>query len=170
MKRILFCLLLVLNFACDDGDLQIEILDFDDATIQVCDPVTAGEANLMFKLNSTEALILELPSGTIKNEATTETIESAVTTNGPTKVTYRTFNDNVSKTYFCSEIPLTTPTVVDEIIAEGGSVFITTVLSDDGNNYEHTIELIGISLITSDGSRITDLSISNFGKVSTPLE
>jgi len=170
MKRILFCLLSVVCIGCDDGDLQIETLDFDNATIQVCNPVTIDVANVLFKLNSTEALILELPAGTIKNEVTTEAIESNVGQSGPSKVTYRTFSDNVSNSYFCSEIPLTTPTVVEEVIAQGGMVFISTVLSEDGNNYEHTIELNGISLVTSEDNRITDLSINNFGKVSTPIE
>jgi hypothetical protein len=170
MKRLLFSLLLTLNFACDDGDLQIETLDFDNSTIQVCEPVAVDVANVMFKLNSTEALILELPSGTIKNEVTSERLESSVGASGPSKVTYRTFSDNVSNSYFCSEIPLTTPTVVDEVIAQGGKVFITSVLSADGNSYEHTIELSEISLVTSEDNRITDLSINNFGKVSTTVQ
>lgn len=157
-------------FSCDDGDLQIETLNFDSANIQFCNTVVANEPNLLFKLNATEALILQLPAGTIRNEPTTDPIQSIVSANGPSQIIYRTFSDNVTTSYFCSEVPLTEPTVVEEIIAEGGMVSITTVLSADGSNYEHTIELSEISLLTSENSRITDLSINNFGAVVTPLE
>lgn len=169
-KNLVFTFLL-LFISCDDGDLQIETLDFDSANIQVCDsnPVTANASNVLFKLNETEALILELPADAILNEVTTSDIERAVSTSGPTKVTYRTFSDRVTSDYFCSDIPLTTPTVIEEIIAEGGTVFISTVLSSDATNFEHTITLSGISLVTSENERITDLSINNFGTVTTAV-
>ena len=37
MIRCLFALLFCLFISCDDGDLQIEIIDFDDATIDFAD-------------------------------------------------------------------------------------------------------------------------------------
>ncbi len=169
MKKLLFCGLLMLCFSCDDGDLQIETLDFDSATIQNCDGITVDIANVLFKLNDSEALILELPSGSIKNEISEGAIEFAVTSSGPVKISYRTFSDTVSNTYFCSDIPVTTPEVVEEIIAQGGTVLITTTLNVDGVTYEHEIELSGISLVTSNDTRITDLSIDNFGTVTTVL-
>ena len=169
MKKSLFYGVLIFLFACDDGDLQIETLDFDNATIQNCDPISVETANVLFKLNSKEALILQLPNGSIKNEASEGPIGYLVTTSGPAKITYRTFSDKVSKNYFCTDIPLTTPTVLDEIIAQGGQVFITTVLNADEVTYEHTIELSGISLVTSTETRITNLSIDNFGTVTTTL-
>lgn len=158
---------LILFGACDDGDLQIETLDFDSATIQNCDPVSAETANVLFKLNTTEALILELPSGALKNEVSEGEVAYTVSSTGTTKVTYRTFSDDVSNNYFCSEIPLTEPTVLDEIIAEGGEVLITTTLNSDEVTYEHEIKLSSISLVTSTDTRITNLAIDNFGTVST---
>lgn len=169
MKKLLFYVFLMMIFACDDGDLQIETLDFDSATIQNCDPITVDVANVLFKLNETEALILELPAGSIKNEVSEEPIEYNVAAAGPAKVSYRTFSDTVSNNYFCSDIPLTTPVVAEEIIAQGGAVFITTALNADGVTYEHSIELSGISLVTSTDTRITNLSIDQFGTVTTVL-
>jgi len=169
MKKFLFYGFLMLFISCDDGDLQIETLDFDSVTIQNCDAITVDIANVLFKLNATEALILELPAGSIKNEVSEGVQEYSVASSGPTKVSYRTFSDTVSNNYFCSNIPLTTPDVVEEIIAQGGSLFITTVLNADGVTYEHTIELSSISLVTSNDTRITDLSINNFGTVTTIL-
>lgn len=169
MKKFFFYGILSLLLSCDDGDLQIETLDFDSATIQNCDPVAVDIVNVLFKLNSTEALILELPAGSIKNEVSETPIGYSVTASGPAKITYRTFSDNVSNNYFCSDIPLTSPTVLDEIIAQGGDLIITTVLNADEVTYEHTILLSGISLVTSTDTRITNLSIDNFGTVTTKL-
>ncbi len=172
MKKKLYLILCILFVACDDGDLQIETIDFDSTTIQTCDPVSTESNNLLFKLNSKEALILELPFGAITNEATDGSLEYDLATTDTARVTYRSFSDTVSSNYFCSSIPITSPTVIDEVTAEGGSVFITTVLSDDSLSYEHTIELSGISFVTSENERITDLSINNFGTVVTiiPIE
>lgn len=157
--------------ACDDGDLQIETLDFDSANIQVCDdsPIEANMTNVLFKLNDIEALILELPADALLNEVSATEIEHLVSSTGPAKITFRTFSDNVSIAYFCSEIPLIEPSVLEEVIAESGSVFITTVLSADASQYEHTITLGAISLVTSNNNRITDLSINNFGTVTTDV-
>lgn len=167
MKNILCLSLLFLAFSCDDGDLQIETIDFDSATIQNCDPVSVESANVLFKLNTTEALILELPNGAIKNEVSEESISYAVTVSGPATAIYRTFSDNVSQDYFCSDIPLTEPTVIEEIVAQGGEVLITTMLNADGVTYEHEIKLNTISFVTSDDTRITNLAIDNFGTVTT---
>lgn len=169
MKHILYLSLFVLLFACDDGDLQIETIDFDSATIQNCDPVSAEAANVLFKLNTSEALILELPNGAIKNEISDGTITYVVTEAGPAKATYRTFSDNVSANYFCSDVPVTEPNVVEEIVAQGGNVLITTILNADGATYEHEIQLNTISFVTSNDTRITNLSIDNFGTVTTTI-
>jgi len=169
MKNILCLSLLVFLIACDDGDLQIETIDFDSASIQNCDQISVETANVLFKLNSSEALILELPNGAIKNETSEGQVEYAVTVSGPAKATYRTFSDNVSTDYFCSDIPLTEPTVVEEIIAQGGKVLITTTVNDIGTTYAHEIQLSTISFVTANDSRITNLAIDNFGTVTTTL-
>lgn len=165
MRNTILLSLLILIVACDDGDLQIETLDFDTATIQNCDSVSAETANVLFKLNSSEALILELPSGAIVNEVSNKTYE--ITASGPAKSIYRTFSDNVTLEYFCSDIPVTEPTVIEEIIAQGGTVLINTTLNADEITFEHEIQLSSISFVTSNDSRITNLAIDNFGTVTT---
>ena len=158
--------LLCLFISCDDGDLQIETIDFDSASLDFCETETTTNSSIFFKLNATEALILELQTGVLKNEASEGQIESTVP--GQSQITYRTFSDNVTRGYFCDEIPPTTPTVLEEIAAQGGTVFITTVQNEaDTTMYDHTIEFSGISLINSKGERITDLSINDFGTIST---
>ncbi|MEX0289870.1 MAG: hypothetical protein AB3N14_12240 [Flavobacteriaceae bacterium] len=166
MRVLLALLTFSLLISCDDGDLQIETIDFDSASLDFCETETTTSSTVFFKLNTTEALILELQSGVLKNEASDGQIESTVP--GQSQITYRTFSDNVSRGYFCDEIPPTTPTVLEEISAQGGTVFITTVQNQtDTTMYDHTIEFSGISLINSKGERITDLSINDFGTIST---
>ncbi len=160
---------LCLFFSCDDGDLQIETIDFDSASIQFCESSTDISSTIFFKINTTEVLILELESGILENEASAETISSTVP--GQSSVTYRAFNDNVTSSYFCDDIPPTTPTVLEEILAEGGEVLVTTIQSEtDSTIYEHTIEFSGISFVNSKGERITDLSINSFGTITTQVE
>ncbi|MCM4171312.1 hypothetical protein DHD32_07455 [Arenibacter sp. TNZ] len=168
MKNLLILLLCLALTSCDDGDLQIETINFDDSDIQYCGSTVTTSSTLFFKIVDSEALILTLASGTLKNEASAGEVEYPISSN--TTLTYRIFSASVTQTYFCDVIPVTEPTVLEEIEAESGSVLITTTAVVDGENtsYEHTIRLSGITLINnSNNQRITDLSINDFGTVTT---
>ena len=166
MNRFSGLLFLGLIFSCSDGDLQIETIDFDDATIQYCSSSPTVDTNIFFKINSDEALILDLQDGLLANEVSDGTLSSAVP--GQSNVTYRIFSENITKSYFCGDFPPAEPKVMEEILAEGGEVLVTTVQSaTDTTAYVHTIELSGISLVNEKGERITDLRINNFGTVTT---
>jgi len=107
-----------------------------------------------------------LQSGVLKNEASSGEITSLVPSQS--QLTYRVFSDNVSSDYFCNDIPTTTPLVIEEIEAEDGEIRITTTLSEGTTDtYEHVIELSGITFITSQDERITDLQINEFGTLTT---
>ena len=163
MKKFLSLLgITVFLFNCSDGDLQIETIDFDSVTAQNCGTLTTS-TRVFFKINDDEALILNLASGLIKNEASTETISSAI---GASTLTYRIFSDAVSSGYFCDEIPPVEPVVTEEIEATGGNVLINTV-AIDSVTFEHTIQLQDITLVNEQGERITDLTITDFGTVQT---
>jgi len=168
MKNLLTFLLFLTLYSCDDGDLTIETIDFDDIDMDYCDATVTTNTTLFFKISGNEALILTMASGTLKNEASDGEVEYPISST--TTLTYRDFSDDVSSGYFCNQIPTTEPTVIEEIEAESGSVLITTLEIVDGENisYEHTIRLSGITLINeSNGQRITDLRINDFGSVTT---
>jgi hypothetical protein len=168
MKKYLVLVLLGLMTACDDGDLQIETIDFDTiTTVGSCSTISASTANVLFKINQDEALILELPNGLLQNEATTEALVSNVP--GNSQITYRIFSGNVSNAYFCDAVPPLEPLVTEEIQAEGGQILVTSLLNADATGYEHTIRLSGVTFVLGDGSRITDLQINEFGTVTTSL-
>jgi hypothetical protein len=166
MYRFSGLLFLGLILGCSDGDLQIETIDFDSAPIQYCGTAPTTDTNILFKISNDEALILNLQDGLLVNEASDGTVSSTVP--GQSNVTYRIFSDNVTKSYFCDDIPPADPTVMEEIAAVAGEVLVTTVQSaTDTTAYVHTIELSGISLVNDQGERITDLRINNFGTVTT---
>ncbi|HDZ04071.1 hypothetical protein LCGC14_0133340 [marine sediment metagenome] len=165
MKKYLLIGCSILLFGCNDGDLQIETVDFDSIeTVQSCDTVSASTENVLFKINGDEALIVTLPSGLLKNEVSTTELTSAVP--GSSQVNYRIFSETVTSAYFCDSPPPLTPTVLEEIEAEGGSIIITTT-TEDSITYTHTIQLSGITFLNENGSRITDLQVSEFGTVTT---
>ncbi|WP_431122351.1 hypothetical protein [Flagellimonas flava] len=170
MRKLCFPMLLVLIlFSCSDGDLQIETIDFNDQTIQFCDDPVPNASNILFKINESEALILDLQSGVLNNGVVGETISTESTIPGQSQLTYRNFSGTVSSTYFCSDIPPATPTVSQEVEAEDGTVTIETVANADETGFDHVILLSGVSFVTENGERITNLTIDEFGTVSTTI-
>jgi len=165
MKKYLLIGCYLLFFGCNDGDLQIETVDFDSIdTVQNCGTLSASASNVLFKINGDEALIVSLPSGLLKNEVSSTVLESAVP--GNSQVSYRIFSETVTSAYFCDSPPPLTPTVLEEIEAEGGSILVTTT-TEDNITFTHSIQLSGISFVNENGSRITDLQINEFGTVTT---
>ncbi|MDC6367497.1 MULTISPECIES: hypothetical protein [Flavobacteriaceae] len=170
MRKFFFPSLLALMLSsCSDGDLQIETIDFDSVSIEYCDDPVANSANILFKINEDEALIMNLQSGTLNKGTIGETVTTESTVPGQTQITYRIFSEDVSDNYFCDDIPPVTPTVVDEIEAEDGLVIIETTMDADTTNFVHTISLSGISFVTESGDRITNLTINEFGEVTTVI-
>lgn len=169
MVRFFIALLFCLFISCDDGDLEISTIDFNSASVDFCESVADINSTFFFKLNPTEALILELQSGLLKNEPSDSTLVSNVPSQS--QVTYRTFSGDVTSNYFCDQPPPAEPVVVEEILASGGEVWINTIQSEsDTTIYEHTIELNGMTFINSKGERITNLNVDNFGTITTIQE
>lgn len=169
-KLLIFLFSLVLVFACSDGDLQIETIDFDSVAVQDCDDIDVTTSNVLFKISGDEALILELQSGVLNNgNSISDTVETPSSVPSGSKLFYRIFSDNVSSNYFCDDIPPATPTVVEEIEATDGSVIIKSIANADSTAFSHTIQLSGISLVNDAGERITDLTINDFGEITTTI-
>ncbi|MGB5698461.1 hypothetical protein [Muriicola sp.] len=166
MKRTFLLLLSVILFACNDGDLQIASIDFDSVSIQTCESTITTSSTVFFKINGEEALILELQSGLLQNVASQDTIISAIPTQS--SLIYRLFDGTVNTNYFCDAIPLTSPGVLEEIEATVGEVLISTIQNaSDSTQFDHTIQLRNISLINEQGERVTNVTINDFGTITT---
>lgn len=150
MKRILAFLTAVSVISCDDGDLTLERLNFDDAAVET----PCGEL-LLFKIGDSreESLMIELVGQTTEifsslpenGGARTYTIN-----NNSVKALYRIFEGEVNRNYFCNAIPPTEPQVIEEWYATGGTVEILTSLEEDDNdNLPASLEGI---VLNEDGS------------------
>src|SRR6056297_569270 len=97
-KSLLFGLLTVL-FSCDDGELQIERVDFEAVDVTSCGKVEdPTETTFFFKIDQDEALLLNLAGGLIANETSTPGSKTS-TIPSASKLIYRLFSDNVSQAY-----------------------------------------------------------------------
>lgn len=175
MKRflVLLCCAILLN-SCNDGDIKVESFDFETATTQTC-----GEATndfFLYKFKGNEALLIQIPQTRFINKETPDGEPIQVAIGGSIKVIYRVYDGPVSVSTLCSNIPPSTPTVIDEWNAEGGTIEITT------RAVSTEVASTGESLITSFSHNILFKNITfnrgsdenqtteqiNFGTYTTP--
>lgn len=170
MKKTLFLGFLLLLCACDDGDLQIERVDFEAVNVLSCGSLDEPtETTFFFKIDQDEALLLNMASGLLKNQTSTlGTLTSSIPT--PSNLIYRLFSDNVSQAYFCDAIPALEPTVVKENTATAGNIAVDTRVGSatkDIKSYIHTISITGLSLTNDQGESLTDSSTFEYGDFTT---
>lgn len=124
MKKIigLFAFMFVLN-GCDDGDLIIETIDFEDVTAVKCDI-----NNLVYKIKDNEALIIEIPeaSNAFITTVTPYGEPRQFAIGGNNKVVYRSYSGTIETENVCSTIPPSSPNVTEEWVATSGTIEITT--------------------------------------------
>lgn len=158
MKKLIIPFLTFLLVGCNDGNFDVPAFEFSD-TVNSC-----GEY-ILYKTNSnkTEVLVVTLNPehfGTALNETSIFKISSAL------KVTYRIFKEGIASDYFCQSIPPSTPTVLKELIADSGSVNITTTaIETNGNSTTYTYEIFLTDLLFTDESErvyFETLSIGTF--------
>jgi hypothetical protein len=165
MKKGILLVFAVSLLNCSSGDLQIETLDFNAASIQYCGSLSTA-TQVFFKLNDREALILELQSGLLQNTPSENTISSAIPSQS--QLRYRAFSGTVDSGYFCDVVPPVDPVVIEEISAAEGNVLISTVQNpSDTTQFTHTISLEGVSFVNAAGERLTNLALEDFGEIIT---
>ena len=161
MKKLIPAILVLFFTSCSDGDLSVDIINFDDSNIQSC----TDNTSLLFKIEGEETLILNLPVDFIQN---TPTAPEGITTNIPNQAQlfYRLFSENVTQAFFCSEIPPATPVVEEEIAATDGTISLVAeqFIENNSNILINTINIENLVLISDNGERIID-SDFNFGEV-----
>ncbi|KKM81885.1 hypothetical protein LCGC14_1325240 [marine sediment metagenome] len=159
--------------ACDDGDLQIEEVDFDASNIETCAGLdNPTETTFFFKIDQDEALLLNLESGLIQNE-TSQVATLASSIPDASNLIYRFFSDNVTSAYFCDALPPLEPTVIKETTATAGDISVDSrvdTLTALTKNYSHTITITNLSLVNDQGEQLTDLSTLVYGDFSTQSE
>lgn len=134
MKKLIAFLLCISILSCDDGDIDIPAFEFED-TVYNC--AVRSNNYTLFRLGIAEGIILTLPESNFKEEETEETIKIPIT---DTNVIYRTFSDEVSSAYFCSDIPPTEPTILSNWTGvSGASNFILIDTFEELNDLDEVI-------------------------------
>jgi hypothetical protein len=177
MKKIigLFAFMFLLN-GCDDGDLIIETIDFEDVTAVDCDL-----NNLVYKIKENEALIIEIPttSNAFINEVTPANTPRQFVISETNKVVYRSYSGTIATENICSTIPPSSPNVTEEWVATSGTIQITTTAVvvpnttlTSGNatrisGYNHNIVFKNVTFDKPNGEQFFETYI--FGSYLTPV-
>ena len=151
---------LLLN-GCDDGDLTVETIEFDEVTSASCDPLTN---TLIYKLKPQESLLLNMPADKIENEPTLGDTLTYKIDNVSYRVVYRAYDGTVAKENICGAIPPKTPNVTEEWFASAGTIQIVTTQVDktpaptDGHTeivgYNHSIVFKNITFEKPSGPQV----------------
>lgn len=135
----LLLLALLLN-GCDDGDITVETVDFEDITAASC----TSENLLVYKLKSQESLLLQVPENTFLNDPTpTDDPDLYNINNSSYRLAYRSYDGAIIGTDICSLIQPVTPKVIDEWYAKSGVIEITTVAKVTPNTTDNSTRITG---------------------------
>lgn len=169
MKKLLLslCSIALLN-SCDDGDLTLETINFDNATAQEC-----SLNNVVYKINGNQLLLIEIPATSLPYE--NKIGDKTFTINSTNKVIYRGYNDAVSSASICSTIPPASPAVTEEWNAIAGTISIhTTAIYSAANpqtgaikisKYRHAITFNNITFAKPNGNQVYETFV--FGDFDT---
>ncbi|MDT0650613.1 hypothetical protein [Autumnicola edwardsiae] len=174
MKRI-FALIMICCAAisCDSGDIIVTSFDLEDSQLQLC----GRETKVLYATNSEdvfESMSLLISGNDISSEANTLRTEPGpvgLTLNNNNILVYRIYDDALptssSNPYFCSEIPPSEPSVLEEYRSSSrGTIEITTNFRDETNdadadgdgvsNLNEGFDLENDQHLDSDGDGIPD--------------
>ncbi len=153
----LLALIFLLN-SCDDGDITVETIDFEDV-----DALTCGDL-LVYKIKGNEALIIKLPDSTLfLNDPTPVNVPrtAAIGANN-VGMLYRGYNSTATIDGICASPPPISPVAVLEWTATNGTIQVTTSPIYGSPNpetgqskitkYRHAIIIRGLRFAKPDGT------------------
>jgi PBP1b-binding outer membrane lipoprotein LpoB len=160
MKRVFSLLVFVLLLnGCDDGNLTLETIDFEDAPTLSC-----NNNNIIYKLKEKEALLLEIPNTIFENEPTVPGTPTVIDIDNSTyRVVYRFYNGTVAADNICNTIAPATPIVTDQWTVTSGKIEITTTtITTTGSipgstkitGYNHHIVFKNITFDKGNGTQV----------------
>ena len=129
-KIILLVSFVLLTLSCDDGDFDVPSFLFG-SNVQKCGNL------ILFNISddSKEALILNLTENDTDFFGTARDNESFPLSN---KISYRVFNSNVNSSYFCQDIPPSSPSIIENWNGSGTLIVNNVITKDDNDNVTET--------------------------------
>ncbi|MEM6718203.1 MAG: hypothetical protein AAF611_02710 [Bacteroidota bacterium] len=182
-KLVLLCVLVGTFFSCDDGDLTIEEIDLTTtANVETCTtPVQVG-VTFLFKINSAETLILQVPESLLINEVTTVEENEAgemvpvprtAELNNDASCLYRSFESAITSSYFCDDLPSDVPINLEYAAVSGIVEVITTEEMDTETmtvtGYNHQIDFTNVVFTGTNGQDVR-YGVFEFGDITTSVE
>jgi len=169
MKKILLSLVAItLLNSCNDGDLTIDTINFDNAAAQEC---TLN--NVVYKINGNQILLIEIPLSSLPYENKVGVKSFPINTTN--RVLYRGYNNSVTGASICATIPPATPAVIEEWIAIAGTINISTTAIYNTPNpttgaikiskYRHSITFNNITFAKPSGNQVYETFV--FGDFDT---
>jgi len=165
MKKILGLLALIFILSCDDGEMSFKTFNFGTGNPSIC-----GDSNILYKINGTEVLILDLSAAGIVNSATPPGEPRLITLGSGNTITYRNYSDTPTANVICSFPAPSTPSVREEWTGTGTIQIETVAVRNNSNiltGFSHKITLVDVSF-SKDGktTRIVD---NDMGSIVIPL-
>ena len=135
MKKWSLLIILLSFLGCNDGNVDVPSFDFSSTSVENC-----GEI-VLYKINSNEILVIELAASSdfLTTERTTAT-SFTLSTTGSNTVTYRTLDATPTGSYFCQNVPPTSPTILTEWNGTGTLEVLTSLTLDDNDGVESALE------------------------------
>ncbi|TDP57575.1 hypothetical protein [Flavobacterium dankookense] len=176
MKQFLVILVLLFSLnACDDGDLEVKNIDFEDVVATKC----SGDKDVIYKIKDTEMLLIEIPADIFENDETPEGEPIEVNISSTVKVKYRQYNGAVSVDNICPAIPDATPSLLEEWNALAGTIEITStaIKTTDATTgatkitgYKHYIVFKNITFEKPGGTQVySSFVFGNYNTTATAL-
>ncbi len=150
MKRLFFFLIITtLFFSCDDGDIIVTSFNFEESNLDNC----GGPGGyVFFSINNSQAAeSISLILSTTDILFLESSVQQFVLNGSSNVVNYRKYNDDISSSYFCSNIPPTSPDVTLEFLGESGIAELTTIVTKDD---EDGLEEDPLSELDTDGDNL----------------
>ncbi len=158
MKKI-FALITVFIMltGCDDGDIAFKTFNFPDDNVDLC---SNTDIHTYYKVNGTEALVIELVDGALKNTIDIPMPYTiAVGAGSSNKITYKNYSNKITSYCTSTESPA-------EVWNGTGTLSVFTAKNfKDGKliGYSHVIELKNITF-SKDDETIT-INNNSFGSI-----
>ena len=149
-----YFIILFLNLSlltgCNDGDLITETFNFETNT----NVIKCEASNILYKINASEALILNTPEENFPNVETVVNIPRVVPIGNATSILYRKYSQTVAANSICNSPAPATPVVLEEWNIIGGKIeIITTKLFDTNGTtvvaYNHNIVLKNVTFVSA---------------------
>lgn len=131
------CIAIALS-SCDDGDVIVTSFNFEDASLQSC---TGANSIVFFKINTNSLESISLRLSVQDDLFATQGSFDFQINGGTNVVNYRTYDGAPTDAYFCSAIPPTSPTVLQDFVGnDGTATLLIDLLRDDNDGVDEDID------------------------------